>query len=99
MAKATELFEIWDASDDELGYEWNEFHVYVKPYLKSPERYVSHDQSGCSCNSYDLYDCGHDYKLTTKSEVIAHFNEWASFMKPLSKTRNLESLIQALQDK
>lgn len=85
---------IYAAEQDNLTYEWNEFVLYKNA---EGEYYVD-EQGGCSCCSYDIELIKWETaKPMTPPEVLKAFLDWASFMQPLNKTRELEGLYHALQ--
>jgi hypothetical protein len=83
--------EIYSASDDTLGYEWSEFHVYVD----DNGQFRIDAQSGCSCNYYEATP--ENAKPSTKQEVINEFTLWGSHFNPQNKTRELERLFNSLK--
>ncbi len=90
--------EIYSTSDDTLGYEWNELHVYVREFGDTRRRYYIHIESGCSCNNYETPEWEREWSIgwNTREEVIREFNSWNGFESPMNKTRELERLIQVL---
>lgn len=85
--------EIYSTDEGEL-YEWNEFHVFRN---EDGELHADQD-SGCSCDSYEYPTQEQWNRLAqhNRAEVIAKFSDWASFMSPFTKTRELERLVTAL---
>ncbi len=96
MIKLFTPVEIYSTSDDTLGYEWNELHVYCRLFGDIRRRYFIHIESGCSCDFYEPPKWESLDGWSTREEVIRIFNKWNGFKSPMNKTRELERLVQAL---
>lgn len=89
--------EIFATEDDSLDYQWDEFHLFRN---EDGELFADRD-SGCSCDNYEppSPEAWQQLAPALRAQVIAQFNDWATFMSPLNKTRELERLIVALNGK